>query len=78
MKTTAIKTKVLMRFLIVFFVIVDFFTHLRIISNVKSVSSNEQNHGEANADIQLGRSSEASLFGASFLLFLRIFPVFNF
>ena len=42
---------------------------LLIIINEKSVSSNEQNHGEANAYIQLGRSSEASLFGASFLLF---------
>ena len=41
---------------------------LLIIINEKSVSSNEQNHGEANAYIQLGRSLEASLFGASFFI----------
>ena len=48
---------------------------LLIIINEKSVSSNEQNHGETNADIQLGRSSEASLFGASFFIVLYHFKV---
>lgn len=48
---------------------------LLIIINEKSVSSNEQNHGEAKAYIQLGRSSEASLFGASFFIVLYHFKV---
>ena len=48
---------------------------LLIIINEKSVSSNEQNHGETNAYIRLGRSSEASLFGASFFIVLYHFKV---